>query len=246
MPNRLLTGPPTSNLRIVNQESSVALIHGCTQGPTGWRKVQTCLSNRGIASIAVDVDPALFNESGATECAQEIARQLEGVDRVILVSTSCSGLLAPVVATIRPVERLVFVCAGLPDIGRSATSQIAEDGVLRRDWMEVDFDPEDLETAERYMFHDCSDENLDWSLSTVRLLLPPRVYDEVTPLRSWPDVPCTYVLGIKDRVINPDWARETVPTRLGVEPIEIDTGHCPQNSHPELLGGILAQAVAGG
>jgi pimeloyl-ACP methyl ester carboxylesterase len=223
----------------------VALIHGCTQGPTGWRQVQASLSGEGIGSIAVDLDPATFNESGAVDCARAICHQLEGVDRAILVSTSCSGLLAPVVAAMRPVERLVYVCAGLPDIGRSATSQIAEDGVLHRDWMEVDFDPRDLETARRYMFHDCPDENLEWSLSTVRLLLPQQVYDETTPIVSWPDAPSTYVLGTQDRVINPDWARVAVPLRLGVEPIEIDTGHCPQNSRPELLAGILAQAVVG-
>lgn len=166
-----------SSLRLVNRGPSAALIHGCTQGPTGWKKVQDRLSDGGIASIAVDLDPAEFNDTGAVDCAQEVTRQLEGIDRVVLVSTSCSGLLAPLVATMRPVERLVFVCGGLPDIGRSATAQIAEDGVLHRDWMEVNFDPDDLETARRYMFHDCPEENLDWSLSTVRLFRPPRVYE---------------------------------------------------------------------
>jgi pimeloyl-ACP methyl ester carboxylesterase len=228
----------------VTRDLAVALVHGCTQGPNGWTRVQDYLRDRGIASIPVDLDPAQFDESGAVECAQEVARQVEGVDRIVLVATSCSGLLAPVVATVRPVERMVFVCAGLPDIGRSATAQIAEDGVLRQDWMEVTFDPDDRETARHYMFHDCSDEDLEWSFSTVRLLLPPRVYDEVTPMESWPEVPSTYVLGTRDRVINPEWARTTVPLRLGVEPLEVDTGHCPQNSRPELLGQILTEAVA--
>lgn len=153
----------------------MGLIHGCTQGPTGWMKVQQQLSDRGITSTAVDLEPSGFNESGAIACAEEICRQLADVDRLVLVSTSCSGLLAPIVATMRPVEQLVFVCAGLPDIGRSAAAQIAEDGVLHRDWMQVEFDPEDAETAEHYMFHDCPAENMEWSMSTVRLLLPPRV-----------------------------------------------------------------------
>lgn len=144
--------------------------------------------------------------------AQENSAQLGDIDRLILVSTSCSGLLAQVVATMRPVERLVFVCAGLPDIGRSATAQIAEDGVLNRDWMKVDFDPDDLETARHYMFHDCPEENLEWSISTVRLLLPPQVHDEVTPLASWPEVPITYILGAKDRVIRPNWALRRCPS----------------------------------
>jgi pimeloyl-ACP methyl ester carboxylesterase len=190
------------------------------------------------------LEPAQFNASGTAECAQEISRQLGDSDRVILVSTSCSGLLAPVVADLRPVERLVFVCAGLPDIGRSATSQIAEDGVLHGDWMDVSFDPDEVEIARHYMFHDCPEANLKWALSTVRLLLPPRVYDDVTPLVAWPEIPITYILGAKDRVIRPDWARATVPRRLGVMPIEIDTGHCPQNSRPDVLAEMLAEAVA--
>ena len=62
------------------------------------------------------------------------------------------------------------------------------------------------------MFHDCPEENLEWSISTVRLLLPPQVHDEVTPLASWPEVPITYILGAKDRVIRPNWALRRCPS----------------------------------
>jgi pimeloyl-ACP methyl ester carboxylesterase len=221
----------------------VALIHGCTQGPTGWEQVQEILSARGFDSIAVDLAPAQFDDAGAIEFAHEVSRQIGGRERVVLASTSCSGLLAPVVAELRPIERLVYVCAGLPDIGRSATAQVAEDGVLRSDWAEVDFDASDLTTAQQYMFHDCVDDRLDRALASVRLFHPLKVYDEITPLRAYPDAPSTYVLGVNDRIIDPEWARRAVRIRLGIEPIEIGTGHCPQNSQPELLAGILAASV---
>jgi pimeloyl-ACP methyl ester carboxylesterase len=223
----------------------IALLHGCTQGPRAWERVAAGLRARGIASTALDLEPARFDRGGSVDCAREITRQLRPYEKVVLVSTSCSGLLAPVVATLRPLQRLVFVCAGLPDIGRSATAQIADDGLLRTEWMQWEGDPVDPEAARRFMFHDCADRDIDWCLQTVRLFLPQLVYDEVTPLTEWPDVPSTYVVGTRDRIISPEWARGAVASRLGIVPIEIPTGHCPQNSQPDRLVRILAETVAG-
>ena len=225
---------------------TVAFVHGCTQGPTAWAKVRDHLSARGIPSIAVDLDPTRFGGSGSVDCAVEVVRQLSGSERVLLVTTSCSGILAPVVAGLRPLERLVFVCAGLPDIGRSTSDQIAQDGVLCSEWTEWmarGGAPDDPDAARRFMFHDCPEAALEWSLSTVRLFHPAPVYDEIAPMGAWPDVPSTYILGTRDRIISRDWAMATVPSRLGVAPVEIDTGHCPQNSRPELLAELLAGAA---
>jgi pimeloyl-ACP methyl ester carboxylesterase len=206
-----------------------------------WERVAAGLRAEGIASTTLDLDPARFDRAGTIECAEAITRQLDPFERVVLVSTSCTGLLAPVAATLRPMERLVFVCAGLPDIGRSATAQIAEDGLLCSEWMHWDGDPVDPAAAKRFMFHDCPDKDIDWSLLTLRLLLPQLIYDEVTPLKEWPKVPSTYVLGTEDRIISPEWAREAVRSRLGIQPIELPTGHCPQNSQPDRIVQILAE-----
>ena len=61
---------------------------------------------------------------------------------------------------------------------------------------------------------------------TRRLFLPRAVYDE----RIDPDngIPSTYIVASEDRTIRPDWQRRMARERLGVEPIEIATGHCPQ------------------
>jgi pimeloyl-ACP methyl ester carboxylesterase len=144
---------------------------------------------------------------------------------------------------LRPIDHLVFICAGLPDIGRSATDQIFGDGLLHEDWLSYPGEPDSPEAATTFMFNDCDPDALEWALSTVRLWMPQPAYDEVTPLESWPDVPATYLLGTKDRIINQEWARAAVSSRLGRPPVELDTGHCPQNSKPELLAHLLNPAV---
>jgi hypothetical protein len=132
--------------------------------------------------VVVDLDPRYFDGTTALECATQITQVLEHHERVLLVGTSCAGIIIPVVTMLRPIDHLVFVCAGLPDIGRSATDQIFNDGLL----------------------HD-------------------------------------YLLGTKDQIISQRWARGAVPARLGHSPIELPTGHCPQNSKPELVADILTR-----
>ena len=219
----------------------MALVHGCTQGPSGWDRVRDLLSEAGVPSVVVDLDPGDFDGRTALQCASHIAQVLVDRERVVLVGTSCAGIIIPVVTMLRPVDHLVFVCAGLPDIGRSATDQIFNDGLLHDDWLHYDGKPDSPEAAERFMFNDCDDDVLDWSLSTVRLFMPQPAYDEVTPLESWPDTPSTYLLGAKDQIISQEWARAAVPARLGHSPIELPTGHCPQNSRPELVADVLTR-----
>jgi pimeloyl-ACP methyl ester carboxylesterase len=219
----------------------VALVHGCTQGPNSWDRVRAHLSDAGVHHVVLDLDPKQFDGANGRECATHIAEVLEGHERIVLVGTSCTGLIIPVVTMFRPIDHLVFVCAGLPDIGRSATDQIFGDGLLHDDWVAYSgaFGGEDA--ARTFMFNDCHGATLDWALTTVRGWEPQPAYDEVTPLEAWPDTPSTYVLGTKDRIINQAWALPAATTRLGQPPIELDTGHCPQNSRPEALAQILNQ-----
>jgi len=220
---------------------TLALVHGCTQGPGCWDRVMPYLSDAGLRPLTVDLDPRQFDGATGLESAGHIAQVLEGHDSVVLVGTSCTGLIIPLVTQIRPIDHLVFVCAGLPDIGRSATEQIAQDGLLHDDWVSFPGAPDSEEAARTFMFNDCDGPTLDWALSTVRLWMPQPAYDEVTPLERWPDVPSTYVLGTKDRIINQAWARPAATRRLGRPAVELDSGHCPQNSQPEALANILRE-----
>jgi len=205
--------------------------------------VRECLSEAEVQSVLVDLDPRDFDGANARECSSYIAEVLGDLERVILVGTSCTGLIIPVVSMFRPIDHLVFVCAGLPDIGRSATDQILHDGLLHEDWVAYSGAPDSEDAARTFMFNDCDDTTLNWALTTVRLWMPQPAYDEVSPLEAWPDIPSTYVLGTKDRIINQAWARPTATTRVGKHPDEMDTGHCPQNSRPEALAQILNQVT---
>jgi pimeloyl-ACP methyl ester carboxylesterase len=229
--------------RVSIAKPTIALVHGCTQGPSCWDRVRAILSSSGISTVAIDLDPDHFATSGATQCAGYIAEMLEGDNRVVLVGTSCTGIIVPVVAMLRPIEHLVYVSSGLPDIGRSVRDQITYDDVLHEAWATWPGEPGSDEAARRFMFHDCDPADLEWSLTTVRSFLPRVAYEEITPLTAWPSVQSSYILGRHDRIVNQEWARQVVPTRLGIEPRELETGHCPQNSRPELLAEILLEIV---
>lgn len=197
------------------------------------------LSDVDVPTAVIDLDPREFDGANACECASYIAEVLEDYERVVLVGTSCTGLIVPVVSMFRPISHLAFVCAGLPDIGRSATDQIFGDSLLHLDWVQYAGAPDSEDAARTFMFNDCDEATMEWALTTVRLWMPQPAYDEVTPLEAWPDIPSTYVLGARDRIINQAWARPAALTRLGRDPVELDTGHCPQNSQPEALAEIL-------
>jgi hypothetical protein len=66
-----------------------------------------------------------------------------------------------------------------------------------------------------------------------------KILQETTPLRAWPDVPSTAVIGSGDPVINPRWSRRVTPSVLGVAPIEIDCGHSPFYSAPSRLADAI-------
>lgn len=63
---------------------------------------------------------------------------------------------------------------------------------------------------------------------------------EPWPLDAWPNVPTRYLLCRDDRLLAANVTRRVVRERLGIEPDEIDGGHCPFLSRPEELAARLA------
>jgi pimeloyl-ACP methyl ester carboxylesterase len=96
------------------------------------------------------------------------------------------------------------------------------------------------EAAAAYFFADCQAGVADWAVQRLRGQFW-KITNEVTPLRAWPAVPSSAVIGSRDLVINPDWSRRVTPGVLGVTPTEIDCGHSPFFSAPALL----ADAIGG-
>jgi hypothetical protein len=91
-------------------------------------------------------------------------------------------------------------------------------------------------------YHDVPDQLARWAAASLRPQLAP-VSDEPSPLGAWPDVPSRYVLGKRDRIVNPEWCRREVPRRLGITPIELDTGHSPFLARPSELVDVLLHSA---
>jgi pimeloyl-ACP methyl ester carboxylesterase len=57
-------------------------------------------------------------------------------------------------------------------------------------------------------------------------------------------IPSTYVVAVHDRTIRPEWQRRMARERLGVEPVELASGHCPNVSQPDRLAALLVEVAA--
>ena len=160
---------------------------------------------------------------------------------MILVGHSMGGLVIPHVARVRPVARLVFICAmfdnlpapapgaGLPDVARSAfdmSSLTVDDRVTSIS----------AERAAVAFYGDCDPADVEWATARLR----PQSHAPATPLVApWPDVPSSVITCTDDR--SRDFTRLVVAPRLGVEPIELPGGHSPFLSRPEALADILVK-----
>ena len=173
------------------------------------------------------------------EAVTAVLRQLS--DPPIVVAHSVSGLFLPLVAKQRPVARMVFLAATIPQVGKSALQQLQSDpDMIWPEWIGKD-PTKDAQLAMKFLFHDCSPDVGHWALSTLRLMYAHGALTEICPLDMWPDVPSSYVLCREDRTLNPNWWRVACRERLGSDPIEVDSGHCPHISRPAELAGLLSR-----
>jgi pimeloyl-ACP methyl ester carboxylesterase len=58
------------------------------------------------------------------------------------------------------------------------------------------------------------------------------------------DVPTTFLLCKDDRFFPPDWMRQVVRDRLGIEPVEIPGGHCAFLSQPQAMAAAILNVCA--
>jgi pimeloyl-ACP methyl ester carboxylesterase len=225
------------------------LVHGARHGAWCWDLLVRELEARGHASIAVDL-PSEDESAGAERYAEVAADAVRaaGGPRVVAVGHSLGGLVIPLLPALVDVEELVFLCSPLPIPGRSLWSQLDEDPDL---FVPGSVQPEArrpgelIEAGEDYAirtyFHDCPDELARWASGKLRRQST-RATTEPSPVDEWPPrVPCRYVMGANDRILNPAWSRREVPKRLGVEPVELDTGHSPFLARPGELADVLVR-----
>jgi pimeloyl-ACP methyl ester carboxylesterase len=225
--------------------TTFGLVHGGQQGAWAYDLLIPELAARGFSSVAVDL-PAGDATAGAARYAAVVTDALAAVDDdVVLVGHSLGGLTIPLVASLRPVAQLVFVCAGYPEPGRSHFQVRTEEpgesvsaGPASAWETPGDFHQMPPELARELFFHDCPPDVQEWALARLRpqSRMPLR---EVTPLQAWPDTPRTLVIARDDRCIPRESAIRTARRLFDAAPIELDGGHCLPISRASDLADVL-------
>jgi hypothetical protein len=225
--------------------TTFGLVHGAYHGAWCWEPLTDELVRRGHRVFTVDL-PTEDSSAGAQAYAASAVEAFAGADAdLVVVGHSLAGLTIPLIATARPVSRLVFVCAMLPRVGRTQDDVIGsepdmflmgpEGGVYESADGAAHWYPE---AAARSFFADCTHDVAKWAAARLRGQFW-NITQEVSPLLDWPEVPYSYVLGAADPIINPAWSRRVVPSILGVEPIELAAGHSPFLSATAALADAL-------
>jgi len=217
--------------------TTFALIHGAGDVGWYWHLVEAELHARGHETIApdlpIDDDAASFSDYADTVVAAIGDR---AGDDLVVVGMSFGGYTAPIVADRAGAAHLVLVAPMIPRPGESAEQMFANTGYEQ--------EPQEDASALAVFYHDVPEPLGKEALSKGRDQAG-ATWTEPWPLPAWPDVPVTVVLGRNDRLFPVAWLRGVATHRLGVTPIEVDSGHCVALATPAGLATILDGVAAG-
>jgi len=200
--------------------TTYVLIHGGGDAASSWDLVAKDLRDRGSDVVAVDL-PIEDRSAGWSAYADAVVEATGERSDVVVVAHSLGGFTAPLVCTRMPVGLLVLVAAMVPVPGERAIDYWANAGYEEgSDGDEVDV-----------FFHDVPPELAAQAMRAERDQADTPMY-EPWPLDAWPHVTTRYLLCRDDRMFPAAVTRRVVRERLGIEPDEIDGGHCPFLSRP--------------
>ena len=146
--------------------TTFALVHGGYHGAWCWEQLTPLLEQAGHDVVAMDLPleegAATFDTYADVVCAA----LADFGDDIVLVGHSYGGNTIPLVAARRPLRHLVYLCAMVPDIGRSVFDQLSDgpemlnpayeqalsvpDEQLRQEWIDRDL-------ARALFYSDCSE-----------------------------------------------------------------------------------------
>jgi pimeloyl-ACP methyl ester carboxylesterase len=227
--------------------ATFGLVPGSQHGAWCWARLVPELERRGHAAVAVDL-PCDDPDIGIAGYAQCVLDALSGHDDVVLVGHSLGSLTIPVVASRRPVRRMIFLCSVPTGPGPAIDAELASMVTPRFAAAERVVDERERESlatrdAIAVWYDDCSDADAQWAAARLRPQSR-RPLLEPTPLETWPDVPSSVVLGRDDRCVNMDWAVPAAIARTGEPPVMLGGGHSPFLSRPAELADVLVAEAA--
>jgi pimeloyl-ACP methyl ester carboxylesterase len=226
--------------------SDVLLIHGACHGAWCWDDVSSYLSESGHRPIAVEL-PCEDAKSGLAQYADAAVASLPtGSHDLIVVGHSLGALTAAVVAGRIKTRRLVFVAGIIGSPGMSLGDLAAVDPERDQHLGKDDLDFNDARLfrfsragAMRVLFHDCDPDAAE--VAFARLRFQKSLWDDVADFQDWRAEEIVSVVCTEDRVVNPSWGRRVSRGRLGVDAVELTSGHSPWLSQPGELARIVVE-----
>jgi len=207
------------------------LIHGAGDVAWYWHLVAAELGELGHEVVAVDL-PCDDESAGWSDYADTVVAAIGERAQLVVVAQSLGGFTAPLVCTRKPAELLVLVAGMVPAPGESANDYWANTGYKQ---VSRDVDTSDtIATFYQDVPRDLAKEAIKRSRQQAKA-----IGAEPWPLQAWPNVPVKFLLCRDDHLFPADWLRKVVRDRLGIEPDEIDSGHCPALAHPKELANRL-------
>jgi pimeloyl-ACP methyl ester carboxylesterase len=213
--------------------ATYVLIHGGGDSAFYWHLVDPELRDRGHEVVAMDL-PCDDESAGLGQYTDTVVEAIGERTDLIVVAQSLGGFTAPLVCDRVPVELLVLVAGMVPlpgERGEDWWSTTAYEQAAREHGGSDD-------SPAALFYHDVPPKLAAEALSRVREQADTPGL-EPWPLGAWPDVPTRYLLCRDDRFFPAEWMRGVVRERLGIEPDEIDGGHCPALSRPRELADRL-------
>ncbi len=176
--------------------------------------------------------PCEDERAGLSDYADAVVAAVGDRSRLVLVAQSAGAFTAPLVCSRLTVDLLVLV-AGLVPLPNETGDE----------WWERTGHPGLAPEAaggdtSALFYHDVPPEIAAEAMRRGRRQAA-RPGEEPWPLPAWPDVPTRYLLCRGDRLLPAEWLRGVVRERLGIEPDEIDAGHCVALSKPDELADRL-------
>jgi pimeloyl-ACP methyl ester carboxylesterase len=218
--------------------ATYVLIHGAGDSAWYWHLVASELRERGNDVAAVDL-PCDDESAGLSEYAETVVNAIGDRTELVVVGQSLGAFTAPLLCTRVPVKLLVLLAGMVPSPGETAEEWWVNTGYENATHAENDHD----DGAIALFYHDVPPDLAAEAMARERhqAAAPTR---EPWPLGEWPDVPTRYLLCSDDRLFPADWTRRVVRERLGINPDEIDGGHCVALSRPRELADRLEAYAA--
>jgi pimeloyl-ACP methyl ester carboxylesterase len=223
--------------------AAFCLIHGAWHEPSCWDELTPLLMEHGQRVVVPDL-PLQDPEAGFDERIRPALDAIEGVDGpLVIVGHSQGTAYSSLVAAVRPDALLFHLCPrlggfepppGAPEMFRQGIPfpETRPDGLSV--W--------DLEVARNALYGRVPPPRADMLAGRLRPMAMP---EEEYPLERPPSNRAVLIYAAEDELFEPDWERCMARELLGVEPIEIPTGHFPMAEDPGTLAELLDRVAAG-